>query len=346
MKKLITILAVLAMVFPLSAMAMTPISDMELSDVTGQSGVSINLDMTIDVTADALSWGDADGIVGVADNAGFVGLTDFVMNDLVIKARSDTPGVGLGEFSYPADLAFLTIDVGQAAGVNGGATFVRIGLGTLVINVDNMSSNVALGTAKTLGNTEELGTFYIDDVALYMGEGSYVDIYAAQSGVAGDQGVVFAFGIDIDEITIDNLVWGDEDGLDATLASGTMYRWIGTSGTGGGHAGYVGLYDLDIVEMDITGAARIDVFTAAAGEGIYGGHGNPVPFVHISFPTNLVITMATLDAFVGLGTDLLPTADGFDLNDLAANPYTLGSIYAGGMGITIGANSWVDITAH
>ena len=64
MKRVLTFLAV--MLLPLSLMAMTPISDANMSKVTGQAGVSINFDFTVDLNFDKLGWGDSDSLDGAA----------------------------------------------------------------------------------------------------------------------------------------------------------------------------------------------------------------------------------------------------------------------------------------
>jgi len=63
MKKILKAIAlIVCLVFPLSAMAMTTIGDSDLSTVTGQSGVSINLDVNMDLHLDTVAWGDSDGL--------------------------------------------------------------------------------------------------------------------------------------------------------------------------------------------------------------------------------------------------------------------------------------------
>ena len=49
---------------PLSIWAMTPISDDELADISGQTGVSIWVDITMNIHIDCIAWGDSDGIGG------------------------------------------------------------------------------------------------------------------------------------------------------------------------------------------------------------------------------------------------------------------------------------------
>ena len=60
MKRVLTFLAI--MLLPLSVWAMTPVTDSDLADVTGQAGVSINADLTMDINIGTMAWGDGDGI--------------------------------------------------------------------------------------------------------------------------------------------------------------------------------------------------------------------------------------------------------------------------------------------
>jgi hypothetical protein len=87
MKKIFTVLVLgVALMLPLSASAMSQLTDSDLSDVTGQSGVSIIMDITMDIHFDVLAWGDADGIGTVAGTTGgWVGLSNLNINGLRIR---------------------------------------------------------------------------------------------------------------------------------------------------------------------------------------------------------------------------------------------------------------------
>jgi len=64
MKKVFVVLMI--MLLPLSAMAMTPVSDSELATVTGQVGVDIAVvDFHMNMSIGNLSWGDTDSTTGV-----------------------------------------------------------------------------------------------------------------------------------------------------------------------------------------------------------------------------------------------------------------------------------------
>jgi len=76
------------LMLPFTSFSMTALEDGDLSSVTGQAGVSINLDATVNLTADVVAWGDADGVTNgtYTNNAGWVGLTDLNVANLRVRA--------------------------------------------------------------------------------------------------------------------------------------------------------------------------------------------------------------------------------------------------------------------
>lgn len=136
MKRVLTFLAI--MLLPLSVMAMTPISDNDMSKVTGQAGVSMTFDVTMNLNFGAMGWGDSDGVatidnvalntaIGGANTGGWIGLDSVNIRTLHIWPRTDytmesgentgtvslTPTAGAarsGDGGW-ADLKWLTIDV-------------------------------------------------------------------------------------------------------------------------------------------------------------------------------------------------------------------------------------------
>lgn len=154
------------MLFPFSAMAIKPISDTDMSEVTGQAGVSINADITMNLSFAEMGWGDPDGYG--SDPGGWVGIDSLSIDKLHIWPRTDftmeSNGAGAGDGGW-RDLQFLTIDVvtmpdilaaqgacngpflfnGQAGRVNDQITAVRIGIPTFTITMEHMAGNVVLG---------------------------------------------------------------------------------------------------------------------------------------------------------------------------------------------------------
>ncbi len=79
-------------VVPLSATAMKPMSEIDLSTVSGQSGVSFFVDVTMNIHIDTLAWGDSDGLAPgpynpwtVTAAGGYVGVSDFTIAGLSVS---------------------------------------------------------------------------------------------------------------------------------------------------------------------------------------------------------------------------------------------------------------------
>lgn len=130
MKKVLILAAVLVMLLPVSAMAgMTAFMDMDelsstdMSDVTGQTGITINASVTI--INGYVSWGDNDGCAAFSTGA-FVTLA-------TIKSSA-------------IDLAGLTIDACN----DGTTSYVNISIPTLTLN--QSISAIRIGTAHAVGS--------------------------------------------------------------------------------------------------------------------------------------------------------------------------------------------------
>jgi len=337
MKRVLTFLAL--MLLPLSVMAMTPVTDSTLSDVTGQAGVNINADLRMNIGIGTVAWGDADG-VGVLtaygwnniQTGGYVGVNNFNITNLRIKARETDTFNG---YAAPAMLKPITIDVVTGDSVTGhgdAVTFVRFGLGSLEISMNSMSLEVALGTSTTLDQV--LGTANLGAMALYISPFSYVDIYTA-AGV----GVNMNFNVIVDQFSMSYISWGDTDG--AGNAGIGVQIWMSPLATS---AGYIGLENLVVGgPITITGTVRIDVNTSYAGIYAHGVVGTdpgaaPISVVHIGFSDNFNINV------FGPITANVKLDGAAALN--SANAKTLGDIYITGFNLDIINGSWVDIWAH
>ncbi len=107
MKKYLMVLIMSTMlVVPLSAMAMTPVTDKELANITGRTGISIYIDVTISLHIGVIAWGDPDGFGG-STSGGWVGIRDLYVNDFHVAPRTDY----MSDPSKWPYLQFLTIDV-------------------------------------------------------------------------------------------------------------------------------------------------------------------------------------------------------------------------------------------
>jgi len=337
------------MLLPLSVMAMTPVSDQTLSDVTGQAGVNINADLMMDIKIGTLAWGDSDGILngghplwGTTDGGGYVGVTGFDIDGLRIKARETDTFDG---YAAPAQLKPITIDVATDPNIYDGATFVRFGLGSLEISMGALDFDVRLGTVaadlEDSGNL--LGVVSIGAMGIYIDPVSYVDIFADATC-----GVNIAMNIEIDKFNIGYVSWGDTDGV-VNGGIGAM-PWMAAAS-----AGYVGLANLQIGgPITVSGQLAIDVNTALAGiysHGIVGTDAGaaPVSVVHIQFGSS-VYSDPTLGAADLFSVDVGPITAEVKLDGVKAldGAYagTLGDIYISGFGLDIYGGSWVDIWAH
>lgn len=90
MRKIFLLFA--ALLLPLSAEAMKPMSEADLSLVAGQSGVSFFVDITMNIHIDTLAWGDSDGLApgpynpwGIEASGGYVGVSNFTVTGLSVK---------------------------------------------------------------------------------------------------------------------------------------------------------------------------------------------------------------------------------------------------------------------
>ena len=347
MKRVLTFLAL--MLLPLSVMAMTPVSDSTLSDVTGQAGVNINADLTMNIGIGTVAWGDSSGIDAgftsygwtAAPAGGYVGVNNLNIQNLRIKARETDTFNG---YSAPAMLKPITIDVATDPNIYDGATFVRFGLGSLQITMGALDFDVRLGTdAATLAASGNLlGVVSIGAMGIYIDPKSYVDIFSD-----GTCGVNIAMNIEIDQFNIGYVSWGDTDGV---VNGGIGAPWMAAAS-----AGYVGLANLQIGgPITVAGQLAIDVNTAYAGiysHGIVGTDAGaaPVSVVHIQFGSSVysVPTLGAADLFqVRVG----PITAEVKLDRVAAlstiNAGTLGDIYISSFGLDIYGGSWVDIWAH
>jgi hypothetical protein len=214
-----SILAFFIMLLPLSVWSMTPVSDTDLSNVTGQAGVSINPDLTMDIKIGTIAWGDSDGInpaCGVnpwstqsLTGGGYVGVNNFNITNLQIKLRNNDTYNGYSSLMMKP----ITIDVATGYKPNSdygaNTTFVRIGPGALEISMDQMQFDVALGQHlnTNTGNTpilnQVLGVATLGPMDVYVNPQSYVDVYSHAS-----HGVVFDVNVTLDHISLPYISWG------------------------------------------------------------------------------------------------------------------------------------------
>lgn len=369
MKRVLTFLAL--MLLPLSVMAMTPVSDSTLSDVTGQAGVNINADLQMNIIMNTVAWGDATGVDQTANGpyygwtatpaGGYVGLNSLNITNLRIKAREADTYNG---YSPATQLKPITIDVATGTGLTNrehGAdvTFVRIGLGSLQVTLDALTLEVGLGQRSAVPNLNQLlGSVNLGNIGVYINPGSYIDIYNGNGAAAGGQGVNMFFNVVLDHFQLGYVSWGDADGVVNNGQHGGSIAWMADA-----NAGYVGLANLSIgAPITINGSVRIDVNTTFLGGYSHSSsYGQPAPYdvyapvsvVHITFGDNFTVTTGAIVADVALGAtpNFAPLAAGTTLPSgyttvRVANPGVLGDIYISTFRLQIDNRSWVDIWAH
>jgi len=145
MKKILVLAAILMLV-PVSAMAgmtafmnMDELSSNDLSSVTGQTGITINAQITI--TGGFQSWGDNDGCTAFT-TAGFVTLSTITTRGFAI------------------DVSGLTIDACN----DGTTSYVSISYPTITLN--QYIAAVRIGDDAAFGNGASIGSLTVGSLTL------------------------------------------------------------------------------------------------------------------------------------------------------------------------------------
>lgn len=122
MKKILVLAAVLLLLAPVSAMAgmtafmnMDEMSGNEMSDVTGQTGITI--DMTQQITGGYIAWGDNDGCTTYG-TAGFLVLSTITAGPITVDGLTI-------DACYDGTTAYLVLGV-PAATINANIAAIRL----------------------------------------------------------------------------------------------------------------------------------------------------------------------------------------------------------------------------
>ena len=342
MKKIFTAIVLFTLlVLPMSVLAMTDINDDELSTVTGQAGVSINVDVTANLTIGTVAWGDSDGFAGYT-NAGFVGIGGL---NLTVHASGRHDGAfattGATAVGYMANDP-ITIDVGTN---DGGQSIVRIGLPTFHISVDTLQTDIFVSGvtagAPTSTTAQQLGNIFMSGIEIRLGQSAtpadagsfnagYVTIGAAG---AGNTGVNIGFNIAIDSVYIETLSYGNTSSILAGSFGAAALQ------------GYVGVKDFRLDDVNIYGGVAIGVGTLdTAALNAAGANQGTITQV------NIVIANGTTIAIPGAITGTVVLARN---RALTVNAGELGNFYIGGVTAQIVDNvgslsdhSLIQIWAH
>jgi hypothetical protein len=346
MKKLLTAIALIAcLILPLSVMAMTSISDNELSAVTGQAGVSISMDVEAQLTINTLAWGDSDGInhgsnlieyaVPGYTSAGFVGLDNLSMT-IHISGRTDGPYSISNGGAYTGWLASLplTIDVGTNSTGN---TLVAIGLPTAHIVLDALTTNIFVSGGTLAGGPsgtiQQLGQIYLSNVDVKMGQATgntampndagYVTIGAADATGGTNAGVHIGLNVKIGSIYIGTMSYGNTN-----IIPGGLLNPVYTSG------GYIGMKNFTIGNVTINGGVSIGLHTTDLMSAIYAlPYGSSAADLRTC--VNIVFDNGTYINIPGAiyGTVLL--AQDKNLSATPTGHNELGNFFIGGVTLTL-----------
>ncbi len=302
-KRSLTILTILLL--PLPVWAMTAVKDIDLSNVTGQAGLNITVDVLMNASIKIMAWGDSDGInnttsynpwtVPAASSGGYIGIANFNLTNLTVEERTDSSDNYNGYNTTM--LKPITIDVatvntawtitttpswgvpGVTQNIPADTTIVQVGLGALEISAASMkmdvnlyqrangvaTNNIALDTAQNLGDVE------LGGLSMYFNPRSYVDIYSpASAGGANPSGIQFAVNVTIDKFDLTYLGWSDEDGIKNPIVAGTrsgkgINKVAANDWMNDNAPGYIGITSLNVGTIAINGTAGIGVNTSAKG---------------------------------------------------------------------------------
>lgn len=250
MRKLLAIAAVAAMV-PVSAFARTAITDSEMGKVTGQSGVSIDMDVRLDIKADTIAWGNSDG----SGTTSWIGMKNLAIDNLTVKLRPDLLGAVVLSTMIDGAIAGGAPDVATAAGAlkaGYAATHTADEIALYNAQVDAVAAQRGVGatTALFIGAVKPL-TIDVATTAAVSGNKSagttYVSIGLGSLNLAAQS------------ITFD-VALGSTNGTAPTNAQ--LNQTLGA----------VGIYGLNI---DVNGTSKFDIYAlnkmngrSAAGSGV------------------------------------------------------------------------------
>ena len=149
---------------PAAGLAMQPMGDAELGDVTGQDGIILDITADVDIN---LGWEDTSGVTGVAAERGMVYMPGFNVSgdiNVQIDAGSTTAGVGGGVLQVAVTLPNISVtdfEVYVRGSSNAGADYdATDGLGRFAaVAADPGDPILSLGSIEIndLGLTLQLG---------------------------------------------------------------------------------------------------------------------------------------------------------------------------------------------
>jgi hypothetical protein len=191
--KLLAVTTIICMI-PFTAFSMQMISDNEMDEITGQSGITIvfsgNTDdgaLAIDVSLMGMSWGDTDG-VDAATKAGY--FTMYGYDSSTGNPEKTELSIQIQHLSkMTLDVATTTSDTPISADINSqtveivpvDTTFIKLGVPDLKLDITMADEGkLALSDKSTGGNAKEMGRLSLNQlsVGLTFPENSALYIYA------------------------------------------------------------------------------------------------------------------------------------------------------------------------
>jgi|GEM_PF-1776747 len=330
MKKIFMVIALMAMLMlPFTSFSMTAMEDGDLSSVTGQAGVSINLDATVQLGANVVAWGDADGFGAtgaITDNAGWVGLTGLNITDL--RVRADQTLLGAEWYAKHSGAAKATTFSAKALALQtAGETLVAdyvtatsdpaptLNKALLYAATYGLPSYADFGTANTEFNTAKNAV--IADIGTVAGAAEYLQVasdkgagektpfapltidVATGTGVAGDHGNGVTFvriGLGSLQVTMDSMTADAE--LGPTLAGVPDMKYT------------LGSLYLEGLALRLGGDSYVDIYNdRATGQGV-------------SLAVNATIRNLSIDTLAWGDTDGIDWAFTTDTNGVYGNHST------------------------
>lgn len=257
MKKLITFVAVLAILLPFSAMAaMTSISDSEMAEVTGQVGISIALvDFNMDMTIGSFTYDDTDvGTIVVSGHdvgysAGYINIAPINLKNIYVTMNGS-----------PVWAAGTTVTTTMLAQIQSG-----------LIEPDGIAATALEIDVMTAGSTSDTNQFY--DVR---GKSGVLiglpDMFISLDGISID-------GIYFDNISAYDYMIGTYNEYTEKFSYGTSYPKDSEDSIGSIHIGGITIKTYSSVAgSSITGLGEV----RSAWEFNEDGSGNPVRY----YPNN------------------------------------------------------------
>jgi len=177
MKKILVIAVIsIFLMMPPTSFAKIIISDGDLSVITGQASISIDMSKRWplrNVSNLSIIWDDADGFSGYTD-PGYFGTTDFAVSGETTKFNG-----------------FVTLDITY----NNGVTVVKATTPEIIIGGTsgmNVSATIQLSADSKLANAQTLGTVYIGGIKADIPPGEVTVYVRPNSYGIGGSGQYFA----------------------------------------------------------------------------------------------------------------------------------------------------------